>query len=119
VLLLEQFELGHDRGASEDHSRRIRHSYHTADYTALTPGAYETWQELEEETDLQLVVRTGGLDLGTLETPGINELDNYRGSLRTAGRPWEDLDASDLRLRYPQWRIEDDVIGMYQEDTIR
>jgi len=48
VLLLEQFELGNDRGASEDHSRIIRHSYHSADYTALTPAAYESWEELEE-----------------------------------------------------------------------
>jgi hypothetical protein len=43
VLVLEQFELGNGRGASEDHSRIIRHSYHSADYTALTPAAYESW----------------------------------------------------------------------------
>ena len=29
VLGLEQFELGHDRGASHDTSRILRHSYHT------------------------------------------------------------------------------------------
>ena len=117
VLVLEQFELGNDRGASEDHSRIIRHSYHSADYTALTPAAYETWRELEDETGLQLVVRTGGLDLATLGTPGIAELDNYRGSLRAAGIPWQDLTASELRSRFPQWRIDDDVVAMYQEDT--
>jgi sarcosine oxidase len=117
VLVLEQFELGNERGASEDHSRIIRHSYHSADYTALTPAAYEAWDELEEETGLQLVLRTGGLDLATLGTPGLGELENYRASLRAAGLPWEDLDAADVRARYPQWRIEDDVVGMYQEDT--
>lgn len=117
VLVLEQFELGNDRGASEDHSRIIRHSYHSADYTALTPAAYETWAELEEETGLQLVVRTGGLDLATLGTPGIDELENYRGSLRAANIPWEDLTASELRSRYPQWRVEDNVVAMYQQDT--
>ena len=117
VLVLEQFELGNDRGASEDHSRIIRHSYHSADYTALTPAAYETWAELEDETGLQLVLRTGGLDLATIGTPGLEELENYRASLRVAGLPWEDLDAADLRSRYPQWRIEDDVVAMYQQDT--
>lgn len=117
VLVLEQFELGNDRGASEDHSRIIRHSYHSADYTALTPAAYDTWAELEEETGLQLVVRTGGLDFATLGTPGIDELENYRGSLRAAGIPWEDLTASEVRSRFPQWRIDDDVVAMYQEDT--
>jgi glycine/D-amino acid oxidase-like deaminating enzyme len=117
VLVLEQFELGNERGASEDHSRIIRHSYHSADYTALTPAAYEAWDELEEETGLQLVLKTGGLDLATLGTPGLGELENYRASLRVAGIPWEDLDAAEVRARYPQWRIEDDVVGMYQEDT--
>ena len=117
VLVLEQFELGNDRGASEDHSRIIRHSYHSADYTALTPAAYETWGELEQETGLQLVLRTGGLDLATLGTPGLDELENYRGALRVAGIPWEDLDAFEVRSRYPQWQIEDDVVAMYQEDT--
>jgi len=29
VLGLEQFALGHDQGASEDHSRIIRLTYHT------------------------------------------------------------------------------------------
>src|SRR4051794_20085205 len=117
VLLLEQFELGNDRGASEDHSRIIRHSYHSADYTALTPAAYETWGELEQETGLQLVLRTGGLDLATVGTPGLDELENYRGALRVAGIPWEDLDASEVRSRYPQWQIEDDVVAVYQDDT--
>jgi monomeric sarcosine oxidase len=117
VLVLEQFELGNDRGASEDHSRIIRHSYHSADYTALTPAAYDTWAELEGETGLQLVVRTGGLDFATLGTPGIDELENYRGSLRARGIPWEDLTAAEVRSRFPQWRIDDDVVAMYQEDT--
>jgi sarcosine oxidase len=117
ILVLEQYELGNERGASEDHSRIIRHSYHSADYTALTPAAYEAWEELEQETGLQLVLRTGGLDLATLGTPGLEELDNYRGALRAAGIPWEDLDAGDLRSRFPQWQIDDDVVAMYQEDT--
>lgn len=117
VLVLEQFELCNGRGASEDHSRIIRHSYHSADYTALTPAAYETWGELEDETGLQLLVRTGGLDLATLGTPGIGELENYRGALRAVGIPWEDLGATELRARFPQWRVEDDVVAMYQEDT--
>jgi sarcosine oxidase len=34
VLGLERFHLGHERGASEDHSRLIRLSYHTLEYTA-------------------------------------------------------------------------------------
>jgi len=32
VLGLERFEFGHERGASQDHSRIIRLSYHTPSY---------------------------------------------------------------------------------------
>ena len=35
VLGIEQFELGHGRGASQDHSRIIRPAQHEAQYAAL------------------------------------------------------------------------------------
>ena len=117
VLVLEQYAIGHDRGASEDHSRIIRHSYHSPDYTALTPAAYDTWHELEDETGLQLIVQTGGVDFATVGTPGIAEIDTNRNALRVAGIPWQDLDAAELRSRFPQWNLADDVVGMYQEET--
>src|SRR5215470_7782629 len=63
VLGLEQFGLGHDRGESQDHSRIIRLSYHAPAYTALTPHTYAAWREVEEESGVRLVLKTGGLDL--------------------------------------------------------
>ena len=46
VLGLEQFELGHVRGESQDHSRIIRLSYHTPGYVELAKHAYLAWEEL-------------------------------------------------------------------------
>jgi len=43
VVGIEAFEFGHERGASHDTSRIIRHSYHTPAYVALTFGAYDEW----------------------------------------------------------------------------
>src|SRR5580765_7838698 len=63
VLGLEQYELGHDRGASEDHSRIIRLSYHTPQYVALAERAYEAWAAVEADVGERLIVETGGLDL--------------------------------------------------------
>jgi sarcosine oxidase len=63
VLGLEQFELGHDRGASSDHSRIIRLSYHRPDYVRLARRAYETWEVVEREAGERIVTITGGLDL--------------------------------------------------------
>lgn len=115
VLVLEQFELGHAKGASEDHSRIIRHAYHARAYTALTHAMFASWAEVEAESGIQLYLKTGGLELARAGSPGATELANYRDTLAD-GVTWEDLDAAEVRARWPQWRIEDDVIGLYQED---
>jgi sarcosine oxidase len=53
VLGLEQFELGHVRGESQDHSRIIRLSYHTPAYVELAKHAYRAWAEVEREAGEQ------------------------------------------------------------------
>ncbi len=119
VLVLEQYELGHTRGASEDHSRIIRHTYHSTTYTALTPAAYAAWDEVEDATGLQLVFKVGGLDLAVAGTPGEQELDRYEASLHplaAQGVTWERLDAGEVRSRWPQWRIDHDVTALFQPD---
>lgn len=115
VLVLEQFGLGHTMGASEDHSRIIRHAYHSTDYTALTHEMFRAWSEVEEESGLRLYVKTGGLELARTGSPGEAELANYRATLAD-GVASEDLDAAEIRARWPQWNIADDMIGLFQED---
>lgn len=116
VLVLEQYALGHTRGASEDHSRIIRHAYHSPSYTALTQAAYDAWHELEAETGLTLVLKTGGLDLAVAGTDGEVEVDAYREALEPFGIPYETVTADQIRRRWPQWQIGDDVVGLYQQD---
>jgi sarcosine oxidase len=84
VLVLEQHTLGHGLGASEDHSRIIRHAYHSTDYTALTGPSYETWARIEELTGLALVHRTGGVDIGVGAT-GEAQIASYAAALAAAG----------------------------------
>lgn len=115
VLGLEQFELGHLNGGSEDHSRIIRLSYHTPAYVELAKAAYEAWSGLESDSGEQVVLRTGGLDLAPANaTIG---LDDYRSSMTTAGVPFEELDADEVMTRWPQWRLPDHVAGLYQEES--
>src|SRR5687768_5146773 len=63
VVCLEQWQIGHGMGASEDHSRIIRLGYHSPSYTALTRDAYEAWREVEREAGIQLVHTTGMLNI--------------------------------------------------------
>ena len=113
VLGLEQFELGHHRGASQDHSRIIRHSYHSPAYVSLTEGAYEAWEALEEESGEQLLMLEGGLDLWP-EGAAI-AMEDYTDSLKACGVPFDILDAREVMRRWPQWHLGDDVRGLYQE----
>ena len=79
VLGLERFELGHANGASADHSRIIRLSYHRPDYVRLAKRAYESWSIVEAEADDRIVTITGGLDLWPVD-PAIPMAD-YTDSL--------------------------------------
>ncbi|MDP9352515.1 MAG: FAD-dependent oxidoreductase, partial [Chloroflexota bacterium] len=116
VLGLEQFRLGHDNGGSQDHSRIIRLSYHAPEYTALTPHTYEAYAEVEEESGVQLVFRTGGLDL-ELVRDGQSEFVNlYASAMRDAGIPHEELSADQVMDRWPQFRLEQEVRAVYQPD---
>ena len=114
VLALEQFRLGHDHGASQDHSRIIRLSYHDAAYTALTPHTYTAWGEVEEESGVQLVVKTGGLDLAA---PGSESIASYAAAMTAAGFPFEDLSAAEAMRRWPQWRLDEGDRVLYQADA--
>jgi sarcosine oxidase len=112
VLGIEQFELGHIHGASQDHSRIIRLSYHTPLYVELAQAAYAAWDVVEAELGEPLIVRTGGLDLEPAHA--AISLDPYRDSLAARNVPYEMLDAAEIMRRWPQWRLTEDVRGLYQ-----
>ncbi len=116
VLGLERFELGHERGASQDHSRIIRLSYHAPEYVRFALDAYAAWSVVEEESGEELVIRTGGLDL--YPESAHDWIEDYEGSLEEVGgieSEW--LDAAEAMRRWPQWRLSDDVRVMFQPDA--
>ena len=115
VLGLEQFELGHVRGESQDHSRIIRLSYHTPGYVELAKHAYQAWAEVERDSGEQLVLRTGGLDFA----PRVSAipLKSYSDSMAAAGVAYESLDAREIMRRWPQFRLDDDIHGLYQSQS--
>jgi sarcosine oxidase len=116
VLALEQFTLGHDKGSSEDYSRIIRLSYHAPEYTTLTPHTYEAWDEVEQESGERLVFKSGGLDLEPVQDEP-QYVNLYAGAMRTAGIEHEELSAREVMERFPQFRLDDNVRGVYQEDA--
>ena len=113
VLGLEQFELGHVRGESQDHSRIIRLSYHRPDYVEFAKLAYRAWAQVEEDAGEQLVLVTGGLDLGPRKS--AIPLEGYMDAMQACDVSFEHLDAAAIMRRWPQFRIDDTIHGVYQE----
>ncbi|GAB4431636.1 MAG: N-methyl-L-tryptophan oxidase [Chloroflexi bacterium OHK40] len=116
VLAIEQFALGHERGESQDHSRIVRLAYHAPAYTALTRHTFSAWRTIEEESGLQLVVRTGGLDLELVDG-APRYLNHYAAAMATAAIPFETLSAAEVMARWPQFQLPESVEALYQADA--
>lgn len=119
VLALEQFEIGHPNGASEDVSRIIRLSYHRPDYIRLARRAYATWGEVEHEAGVRVVHRTGGLDVGPA-TPADGvaiDLAEYAAAMDAEHVPYERLEAAEIVRRWPVWRLDERHAGLFQPDA--
>jgi sarcosine oxidase len=112
VLGLEQFSLGHSLGASQDHSRIIRLSYDDPAYTALTPHTFIHWREVEAESGVQLVHRTGSLVFGSGDHPQ-GEIGLYAAAMHTAGIPFERLTPGEAMRRFPQFRLQESDQALY------
>jgi sarcosine oxidase len=115
VLGLEQYALGHERGASHDTSRILRHSYHTQDYVRLTFEAYEDWADLEASSGETLVSVTGGLDL--FPPDAAIQPGDYTSAMTATGVPYEVLDVAEVGARWPQWTLPDGTLALYQSRT--
>jgi sarcosine oxidase len=91
VLVLEQFELGHDRGSSHGTSRIFRFSYPEQEWVERAQRSLPHWRELEAEAGEKLLELHGSVDLGDW---GPN-----RDALAAAGASFEILDAAEAERR--------------------
>jgi sarcosine oxidase len=122
VLGIEQYELGHHRGASQDHSRIIRLAQNEAQYAALAAPAYKAWAEVEAESGQQILTRTGGLVVedrvarrGT--ATGTRNIEGYTEMFDRFGVAYEILDAEELVERWPQFRVDGREQALYQAES--
>lgn len=113
VLGLEAFDRGHGLGSSGGRTRIIRVAYFEhPGYVPLLLEAWDRWLALERETGARLLEQTGGLYAGPPESAV------FLGSLRSSEEhalPHEVLTSNELRRRFPQFRVGDEIVGLYEE----
>ena len=105
VVVLEQFERGHERGSSHGGSRIVRVSYPEERWVRLAQESFPLWHELEAEVGHELIDFHGTLDVGDWEP--------NRAALDACREPSEVLDAAEVARRFPI-RIENGTQALFQ-----
>nr|XP_054748147.1 monomeric sarcosine oxidase-like [Lytechinus pictus] len=117
VLGLEQFKLGHDNGGSQDNSRIIRLSYNACEYIPLARGTYEAWGEAEMDSGVQLVYKTGGLDIAKKGHPGYAILEKFASSMKEQNVDFERYEGESIRKKFPQFAATPQWTCLYQKES--
>ena len=105
VVLLEQFEPGHTKGASHGRSRNFNVSYSQPEYVALLAEAARDWRELEAQTDSELLAEVGIVNHGQdAAYPAVAE------ALAGIGFDAEFVDSVEATRRWPGIRFESTVL---------
>lgn len=102
----------HMHGSHHGESRMIRQAYfeHPA-YVPFVQRAYALWDALQADTGRELLLRTGGLMAGRRDSALVD------GVLRSAaqwGLPHERLSATQVRQRYPHFRLDPDMEVVFE-----
>ncbi|WIE55619.1 N-methyl-L-tryptophan oxidase [Curtobacterium sp. MCBD17_003] len=115
VVLFEQFEFGHVRGASHDTSRILRTSYGDEAYVRLAKSAYRDWAELERVSGERLVTTTGGV---VFVPPGSPyPVSTFAAALAAQDLPFELMDRDAVAARWPQFTLPPGVETVFSPDT--
>ncbi len=112
VIGFDAFDVPNDRGSSGGESRIIRMCYYEhPDYVPLLQRAYELWHELASESQQPVIEITGGLFIGA---PAGELVGGSKRAAEEHGLEHEMLGNVELRRRYPQFAVQDDMAALYE-----
>ena len=111
TVLVEQYELNHQRGSSHGAARIFRLVYDIPEYIELARRALPLWRDAERELDEELLWTTGGLDIGP---PG--EIAALSTVLTASDVRHAILSPSQLADRFPAFQLPGDWGAIFQPD---
>jgi len=109
TLLLDSHNPPHDHGSHHGVTRIIRHAYGEGrQYVPLALRAQKLWEELYQESNMPLFMRTGVLSAGA---PGSKFTDEVIRSAQEYSLPIEELSGEEMRYRWPGLAFPDGFAG--------
>lgn len=103
VTILEQFQLGHDRGSSHGSSRITRSSYHDPVFARMMVQAHgQSWPALARDLRRELIVPTPGLFFG----PRGGFVDHHEAAAKAAGSAVKPVARAEAQARFPQFNLD-------------
>ncbi len=113
ILAIDQYVPPHNLGSSHGQSRIIREAYFESPvYVPLVQQAYDLWYQLERESGKKLLLKTGGLMLGTHDGKVVH------GAMHSAlmhNLPYEYLDSNEIKKRFPGFNPAGNTVGIYSK----
>ena len=119
VLGIDRFAPPHPHGSSHGDTRITRLAIgEGVHYTPLAIRSHELWRELERESGRMLLTCNGGLVISSEAKSSKTHVDGFLANTvaaaRTYGIAHETLVASDIRRRFPPFRVADDEVGYFE-----
>ncbi|WP_235346286.1 N-methyl-L-tryptophan oxidase [Brevibacterium sp. UCMA 11754] len=111
VTVFEQWNSPNDRGASAGESRIFRTIYKEGpQYVPILKKSHDLWQELEHNQSSQVLQMCGGLMIGH---PDQADVAAVISCAQSADLDHRVLDATDMSAEFPQYRLDDDEVGVF------
>jgi len=112
VIGLDRFSTPHSMGSSHGETRMIREAYYQGSmYVPMVQAAYAGWADLEARSGRPLLTITGGLMIGR---PDSHVFGGCRRTARALDLSHEELTASEVRDRFPAFRLETGTRAIFE-----
>lgn len=111
----DRFMPPHTHGSSHGQSRIIRQAYHESPlYVPLVKEAYNLWNELEEVSGKKLLLKTGGIILGSADSMVIA---GAKLSAETHGVRYEYLHSKEISERFPALKPTEETVAVVEQNA--
>ncbi|EHH3807542.1 N-methyl-L-tryptophan oxidase, partial [Salmonella enterica subsp. enterica serovar Enteritidis] len=115
VLMTDAHMPPHQQGSHHGDTRLIRHAYGEGEkYVPLMLRAQTLWDELSTHNEEPIFVRSGVVNLGPADSA-------FLANVARSAQQWqlnvERLDATALMTRWPEIRVPDNYIGLFEADS--